>query len=117
MRFDAVFLVGMIHNTFTEVADWIDAFHEDVEKGFAVYAETERERAEAARLAWREEVREKAKILSEHPLFGAPRSSKAKREYLAQQVFPKVKYDVLADILELADLLFWYRGSNPSPKT
>jgi len=111
--FRAIFIVDAVHNTCIEVSEWLDSFHEDVEKVWNAYVEAERDRAATARADRQEDIRAKAKTLSEHPQFSAPKSSKAKREYVAHQIFPKTDYRDLGDILELADLLFWYRGSTP----
>lgn len=98
---------GVLHIA-TATAEWDTDFVSD----FSGIAESLREQVQtegdADNLREASAIRDMAKALIEHPKYKAPKATKDRKQFLAEELFPDLDEETLSDVLLLAENLDWF---------
>lgn len=104
----SAFVSDSILHTLAESSSWKEEFDNQLSELLGSLAEEDDDQdAEESEEAVQKR-KQMAKELADHPKFSAPKSSHAKRCYLAEQLFPDLDSEEIATIVELADNMAWY---------
>ncbi len=112
-EFTALFLVDGVLHICRGVESWVEDFQNELNAIAVDVARAEEEQEREETFAEADQRKQRAKKLADHKLFDAPKSSHAKRCFLAEQLFPDVEREEISEIVELAENMAWYaKGSD-----
>ena len=105
------FVVDGVLHTGVTWPEWFETF----QTGLNELIDKERQHIEETEAALdardSEEIKRKAAVLAKHPAFNFGRTSFEKRCLLAEQLFPKLQYPVIARITDRAEKIDWLAKS------
>jgi hypothetical protein len=109
-RFAASFMVhGILHTTIESEA-WLGQFESEVDQLAVELSQEEDDEQSKLNAAEARDLREKAGRLAADPMFTAPKGSRAKREYLASDLFPGLDDHTISWIVEEAEKIEWLQA-------
>jgi len=111
--YTARFMVDGVLHFWGQTEDWYQTFDGELNLLVEELSASEEVRLRHNDAATRAVIVERAKVLAEHPLFKAPKATKAKRAYLASQLFPDSEDLDINRIVEEADNISWYQAHVP----
>jgi hypothetical protein len=88
---------------------WYEAFDDRVEELINDLRASEEDERRLIDLDRRTKIKERARVLSGHAKFNAPKATKARRAYLAAQLFPDAEDLDIAAMVEEAESISWYQ--------
>jgi hypothetical protein len=109
-RFAASFMAQGILHTTIEAEVWVDKFESEVEQLAEQLSQEGAEEESRLNAADEKDIRDKARLLAADPLFSAPKGSRAKREYLASDLFPSIDDRTISRIVEEAEKIEWLQA-------
>jgi hypothetical protein len=101
-------LDGVLH-CWIEMEEWYKIFDSELDELAEELSASEDGRRHKLASDKRAKLSERANVLAEHALFNAPKATKAKRAYLAAQLFPESNDLDISVIVEEAESIFWYQ--------